>query len=256
MGGELEKTKLQKKSNEIKDASGKTTNRNHKNKYKSIDTDDNPNSNRKRGSKSAIKTTNNNNNDQKRGAGKKKKEKVAIVSKEKEDTNQEKKVLELIHEKNAEKEDYDLIYEIISKHFFLQTLNHQAKNEICISMSLYFLKGGKTLYTQGNPGNFWYIVHSGELNRYMDDKLIAKIGPGDSFGEHALMNNSPRSNTVVSVSDCKLLILNLLTARATARAVFIMARTMGKGKKPAHNDCLCFNNINTFRGLLSKAKVS
>ena len=206
MGGELEKTKLQKKSNEIKESSGKTTNRNHKNKYKAIDTDDNPTSNRNRGSKSAIKTTNNN-NDQKRGPGKKKKEKVAIVSKEKEDTNQEKKVLELIHEKNAEKEDYDLIYEIISKHFFLQTLNHQAKNEICISMSLYFLKGGKTLYTQGNPGNFWYIVHSGELNRYMDDKLIAKIGPGDSFGEHALMNNSPRSNTVVSVSDCKLWVL-------------------------------------------------
>ena len=206
MGGELEKTKLQKKSNEIKESSGKTTNRNHKNKYKAIDTDDNPTSNRNRGSKSAIKTTNNNDG-RKRGPGKKKKEKVAIVSKEKEDTNQEKKVLELIHEKNAEKEDYDLIYEIISKHFFLQTLNHQAKNEICISMSLYFLKGGKTLYTQGNPGNFWYIVHSGELNRYMDDKLIAKIGPGDSFGEHALMNNSPRSNTVVSVSDCKLWVL-------------------------------------------------
>ena len=206
MGGELEKTKLQKKSNEIKESSGKTTNRNHKNKYKAIDTDDNPTSNRNRGSKSAIKTTNNNDG-RKRGPGKKKKEKVAIVSKEKEDTNQEKKVLELIHEKNAEKEDYDLIYEIISKHFFLQTLNHQAKNEICISMSLYFLKGGKTLYTQGNPGNFWYIVHSGELNRYMDDKLIAKIEPGDSFGEHALMNNSPRSNTVVSVSDCKLWVL-------------------------------------------------
>ena len=117
MGGELEKTKLQKKSNEIKESSGKTTNRNHKNKYKAIDTDDNPTCNRNRGSKSAIKTTNNN-NDQKRGPGKKKKEKVAIVSKEKEDTNQEKKVLELIHEKNAEKEDYDLIYEIISKHFF------------------------------------------------------------------------------------------------------------------------------------------
>ena len=220
MGGELEKTKLQKKSNEISDTSGKITNRNHKNKYKAIDTDDNPNSNRKRESKSAIKTTNNNNNEQKRGVGKKKKEKVAIVSKEKEDTNQEKKVLELIHEKNAEKEDYDLIYEIISKHFFLQTLNHQAKNEICISMSLYFLKGGKTLYTQGNPGNFWYIVHSGELNRYMDDKLIAKIGPGDSFGEHALMNNSPRSNTVVSVSDCKLWVLKRQVFRKILEFIF------------------------------------
>ena len=71
-----------------------------------------------------------------------------------------KKVLELIHEKNAEKEDYDLIYNIISKHFFLQTLNNQAKNEIIISMSLYSLKEGKTLYNQGATGNFKFLVHS------------------------------------------------------------------------------------------------
>ena len=100
-----------------------------------------------------------------------------------------------------------MIYDIISKHFFLQTLNHQAKNEICISMSLYALKAGKTLFTQGSSGNFWYIVHSGELNREVGGKVVAKIKAGDSFGEHALMNNSPRSSTVVSVTDCKLWVL-------------------------------------------------
>ena len=31
---------------------------------------------------------------------------------------------------DEEKEDYDIIYDIISKHFFLQTLTHQAKEEI------------------------------------------------------------------------------------------------------------------------------
>ena len=140
MGGELERTNL----HEI----GKTSNHHHKNnKYKSIATDDNPQNDR-RGSKSAMKTINNNNG-LKRGGGKNHnhKKKDVIISKDKEDKNQEKKVLELIHEKNADKEDYDLIYDIISKHFFLQTLNHQAKNEICISMSLYSLKEGKTLFT-------------------------------------------------------------------------------------------------------------
>ena len=197
MGGELERTNL----HEI----GKTSNHHHKNnKYKSIATDDNPQNDR-RGSKSAMKTINNNNG-LKRGGGKNHnhKKKDVIISKDKEDKNQEKKVLELIHEKNADKEDYDLIYDIISKHFFLQTLNHQAKNEICISMSLYSLKEGKTLFTQGSSGNFWYIVKSGELNKFMNDKLIGKIGAGESFGEKALMNNSPRDNTVVSATDCKL----------------------------------------------------
>ena len=130
--------------------------------------------------------------------------------------------MELIHEKNAEKEDYDLIYNIISKHFFLQTLNNQAKNEIIISMSLYSLKAGKTLYTQGNMGNFWYIVQSGQLNRYLDDKLISTINPGDSFGERALMNNAPRNNTIVSVTDCKLWVLKRQVFRKILEFIFTL----------------------------------
>ena len=94
MGGELEKIVLQKKVIGKKDSSelGKTINRNDKTKYQTISTDDNPLSNRKSGNKSSIKKTNNN-NDLKRGTIKKKKEKLAIVSKNKNDMNQEKKVL-------------------------------------------------------------------------------------------------------------------------------------------------------------------
>ena len=223
MKNELEKIVLQKKVIGKKDSSelGKTINRNDKTKYQTISTDDNPLSNRN-GNKTSIKTTknNNNNNDLKRGTIKKKKEKLAIVSKNKNDMNQEKKVLELIHEKNADKEDYDILYDIISKHFFLQTLTHQAKNEIIISMSLYKLKEGKTLFTQGNTANYWYIVKSGELNRFTNDKLIGTIKSGESFGEHALMNNTPRSTTVVSVTECKLWALKRQVFRKILEFIF------------------------------------
>jgi cGMP-dependent protein kinase len=214
MGGELEKISMQQKT------SGKSSNRNHKNNLQSMTTEENVSPNKK-ASKSALKTTNNN-NEAKRDKLKKKKEKISVLSKDKEDKNQEKKVLELIHEKNAGKEDYELIYNIISKHFFLQTLNNQAKNEIIISMSLYSLKAGKTLYTQGNMGNFWYIVQSGQLNRYLDDKLISTINPGDSFGERALMNNAPRNNTIVSVTDCKLWVLKRQVFRKILEFIFTL----------------------------------
>ena len=219
MGGELEKSTLQQKTSNKLD--GKSPNKNHKNKLQTITNDENHSPNKKNASKSAIKTTNNN-NEAKRDKMKKKKEKISVVSREKEEKNQEKKVLELIHEKNAEKEDYELIYDIISKHFFLQTLNNQAKNEIIISMSLYSLKAGKTLYTQGSYGNFWYIVHSGQLNKFMDDKLVSTINAGDSFGEHALMNNSPRSNTIVSVTDCKLWVLKRQVFRKILEFIFTL----------------------------------
>ena len=218
MGGELEKTTLQQKTRSKLE--GKSPNKNHKNKLQPITTDANLSPSKKNG-KSALKTTNNN-NEAKRDKQKKRKEKISVLSKEKDNKNQEKKVLELIHEKNAEKEDYDLIYDIISKHFFLQTLNNQAKNEIIISMSLYSLKAGKTLYTQGSSGNFWYIIHSGQLNKYMDDKLVSTINAGESFGEHALMNNSPRINTIVSVTDCKLWVLKRQVFRKILEFIFTL----------------------------------
>ena len=221
MGGELEKATLQEKSG-TKSAI-KTANRNRKSKLQAIVTDENNQANKKGNLKTALKATNTNNiNEPKRVKDKKKKEKISVISKNKDELNEEKDVLELIHEKNPDKEDFELIYEIISKHFFLQTLNDQAKNEIIISMSLYSLKAGKTLYTQGNMGNFWYIVQSGQLNRYLDDKLISTINPGDSFGERALMNNAPRNNTIVSVTDCKLWVLKRQVFRKILEFIFTL----------------------------------
>jgi cGMP-dependent protein kinase len=134
-----------------------------------------------------------------------KKEKIAIVAKNKSSNiNEEIKVLELIQEKNPKKIDYDLIYDSIGKHFFMQTLNNQARNEIIVNMSLYKINAGTTLYNQGSVGNFWYIVHEGSLEFYVDDKLTKNIRVGDSFGEVALMNNVPRDGTVKAVTDCEL----------------------------------------------------
>ena len=216
MGGELEKTSMQNKTSTKQE--GKTSSRNHKPKLAAIKTNS---PSKKSNMKTAIKTTITN-NESKREKGKKKKERVSVVSLDKDEKNHEKNVLELIHEKNAEKEDYDLIYNIISKHFFLQTLTNQAKNEIIISMSLYSLKEGKTLYTQGSIGNYWYIVHSGQLNKLMDDKIISTINAGDSFGEHALMNNSPRTYTVVAVTDCKLWVLKRHVFRKILEFIFTL----------------------------------
>jgi cGMP-dependent protein kinase len=210
MGGTLEK-QSQENGNEIDKIyqNGKSLNKNPKNKVVQTET---------LSTKSGIKQTNENKQHKRGGVSKKKKnDKVVIVAK---DSNLEKKVLELIHDKNADKEDYDLIYEIISKHFFLQTLNHQAKDEIIISMSLYSVKEGKTLYTQGLPGNYWYIVNSGELERYHNDKLIGTLTRGDSFGERALMNGCPRSNTVIAKTECKLWALRRQVFRKILEFIF------------------------------------
>jgi hypothetical protein len=131
---------------------------NNKNQRKSIEKND------------SSRSTKNNTLDQNTDHPKRKKEKVLIVAKNKKSTNHEKKHLELIHKNNPNKEDYDLIYNIIDKHFFMQTLNAQARNEIIITMSLCRVKKNTTLFKQGSNGNYWYIVHEGQLEKIFDEK--------------------------------------------------------------------------------------
>ena len=109
MGGTLEKKNFEKNLDE-QEISHNGLNKNGINKNPQDEYES---------TKSLIKEKKENKSLHKRnGASKKKKNgKVSITAKDK-DVNYEKKVLELIHEKNAEKEDYDLIYDIISKHFF------------------------------------------------------------------------------------------------------------------------------------------
>ena len=133
----------------------------------------------------------------------KKKEKITIVAKNK-SANEELRVMDLIQDKNSQKVDYDLIYSSIGKHFFMQTLNDQARNEIIVNMSLYKVKANEKLFTQGSVGHYWFIVHEGELDFFVDDIFQKKIEKGDSFGEVALMNNVPRNGTAKTVTDCEL----------------------------------------------------
>ena len=208
MGGELEKKTLEQNPNLaeiVKSEKKKSKNKNKKEITETVTTDTVKSNNVKRG-----------------GVSKKKKDKMQVVAKDKPDkkVNYEKKVLELIHERNPEKEDYDMIYDIISKHFFLQTLTHQAKEEIIISMSLYKVSKGVTLYTQGTPGNFWYIVQSGELSVYMNDKQVGTLKNGQSFGERALMDGTLRSNTIIAETDCKLWALKRQVFRKIIEFIF------------------------------------
>ena len=138
---------------------------------------------------------------------KRKKEKIAIIAKNKASSNHEKKNLEVIHKGNSQKEDYDLIYDIIDKHLIMQTLNEQARNEIIVTMSLCKVKEGITLFTEGQIGNYWYIVHEGKLEMYMNGKLKKEMTRGASFGEYALINNAPRITTVKTITECQLWVM-------------------------------------------------
>ncbi|XP_037093687.1 cAMP-dependent protein kinase type I regulatory subunit-like, partial [Pollicipes pollicipes] len=66
-----------------------------------------------------------------------------------------------------------------------------------------FLKGETTIQ-QGDEGDNFYVIDSGEVEVYVDSELVTTISEGGSFGELALIYGTPRAATVRARTDVKL----------------------------------------------------
>src|SRR5262245_10282359 len=71
---------------------------------------------------------------------------------------------------------------------------------------------GKNIIDQGDEGYRAYYVERGRVGVYVHDGRhelkVAEMGPGDIFGEMALITNQPRSATVRAMEDCTLTVIS------------------------------------------------
>src|SRR4051794_33947070 len=69
---------------------------------------------------------------------------------------------------------------------------------------------GQFVFHRGEPGDKFYLVESGKAGIYLDDAgpAIATLGPGDHFGEGALLSGAPRSASVRAEEPLDVLVLS------------------------------------------------
>jgi CRP-like cAMP-binding protein len=69
------------------------------------------------------------------------------------------------------------------------------------------MRMGKTLTTEGEPGREFFVLIEGEADVRRKGRKVNVMGPGDFFGEIALVSNRPRTATVTATSPLRLLVI-------------------------------------------------
>jgi MFS family permease len=94
----------------------------------------------------------------------------------------------------------------------LAGLERVARNLIRVDVA-----SGDVVIREGDPGDRFYLIAGGAVEVSRGAEPLAKLGPGDFFGEIALLRNVPRTATVVATEPTSL--------RALERSQFLAAVT-------------------------------
>jgi CRP/FNR family cyclic AMP-dependent transcriptional regulator len=93
---------------------------------------------------------------------------------------------------------------------------------------------GTIIMAAGDPTDSLYIVLSGRLKVMMSDAdgkevILTIIGPGEFFGEMGLIDDAPRSASVVAIEPCELLFINRRDFKKCLAENFEMSMAVMRG---------------------------
>ncbi len=74
------------------------------------------------------------------------------------------------------------------------------------------LAAGEALFRDGDPGDAMYVVQSGRMRVFSEvggrEQTLATMGPGEFFGEMALLTGKPRNVTAVAVEPSQVVVID------------------------------------------------
>jgi CRP/FNR family cyclic AMP-dependent transcriptional regulator len=93
---------------------------------------------------------------------------------------------------------------------FFQLLDDEERNILASQLDVVRFKAGEMIFSYGDPGDSLFVIREGEVEVFFKDDTGGRIvletaRSGDFFGELSLLDNGPRTASVVAVHDTEAL---------------------------------------------------
>ncbi len=82
-------------------------------------------------------------------------------------------------------------------------LDRKERERIAASMKQRTFKAGDAVTSEGQSGIGFFVIESGEATVTVGGDQRRRLGPGDYFGEVALLNESPRTATITADTELR-----------------------------------------------------
>ena len=101
---------------------------------------------------------------------------------------------------------------VLSKVPFFAGVPAEELEKLATSLQRRTVRAGKAVFRQDDPGSSLYVIESGVVKVQRTspegkEVILTILGPGDFFGELALLDGEPRSADAVAKEDTALLVL-------------------------------------------------
>jgi CRP/FNR family cyclic AMP-dependent transcriptional regulator len=97
--------------------------------------------------------------------------------------------------------------DLISKVPLFSRLSKKELRALAMLADEIDLREGKQMTRQGAPGREFFVLLDGTADVEKSGRRINRLGPGDFFGEIALVSREPRTATVTATSPVRTLVI-------------------------------------------------
>jgi CRP/FNR family transcriptional regulator, cyclic AMP receptor protein len=86
-------------------------------------------------------------------------------------------------------------------------LSKKELNMVSRAADVVTVKPGTELVTEGSTGHEFFLILSGGATVRRGGRKVATLGPGDYFGELALLDRGPRSATIIAEDELEVAVI-------------------------------------------------